>query len=106
MRYRNPYLYFLVANLIAVAIGGGIYWAFLEVEALDQAFVWLGDFLFKYKGLAVIAAVSPLLCGLLVGLGYARRAKARRAREQALLDAAIAEASWGEGGGERAGAGG
>jgi hypothetical protein len=85
----NPYLYFLVANLIAIAVGGAIYVFFLRADFLDGPMFWMNRFLFEYKGLAVIAATSPLFCGLLVGLGYANRARKRReaqARAATALD--------------------
>ena len=81
VQHRNPYVAFAIANLIAAAIGGAIYFFFLRADFLDGLFGSFGEFLFDHAGLAVIAAVSPVFAGLLVGMGYARRGKARRAAE-------------------------
>ncbi len=88
VQHRNPYVAFAIANLIALGIGGAIYLFFLRADFLDGAFLAFGDFLFEYAGLAVLAAVSPVMAFLLVGMGYARRGMARKAAEAAAAEAA------------------
>lgn len=86
VRYRNPYLYFGVANLIALMAGGGIFLFFLSADFLNAPIAWFNEFLFEHKGLAVITAVSPLLAGGLVGFGYASRARKRRLAQAVAAD--------------------
>ena len=93
VQHRNPYVTFAIANLIAAAIGAVIFLFFLRADFLDGAFGAFGDFLFEYAGLAVLAAVSPVMAGLLVGMGYARRGKARRAAEALAVAQAEARAA-------------
>src|SRR5262245_26805720 len=83
---RLKILYFAVANLIAVAIGVGIFWAFMVVPdgaTFDRGMrsIWL--FLHRHETVAALAASLPFFASLLVGQFEMRKARARRARKEA-----------------------
>jgi hypothetical protein len=83
---RLKMLYFAVANVIAVAFGVGIFWAFMAVPEgtpfdLGMRATW--RFLHRHETVAALAASLPFFASLLVGQFEMRRARARRARKAA-----------------------
>jgi uncharacterized RDD family membrane protein YckC len=71
--------YFLVLNAIAGVIAVGIFAAVLYADALDPYLRGTYDWLLAHPGATSAMAFSPLGCSLLVGWGYAQRARRRRA---------------------------
>lgn len=71
--------YFLVLNAIAVVIAMGIFAVVLYADALDPYLRGTYDWLLAHPGVTSAMAFSPLGCSLLVGWGYAQRARRRRA---------------------------
>jgi hypothetical protein len=71
--------YFLVLNAIAGVIAVGIFAGVLYADALDPYLRGTYDWLLAHPGATSIMAFSPLACSLLVGWGYAQRARRRRA---------------------------
>jgi hypothetical protein len=83
---RRKMTYFAVANLIAVAIGVGIFWLFLAVPegtAFDGAMGVVWRFLRRHETVAALAASLPFFASLLVGQFEMRKARAKRARREA-----------------------
>jgi hypothetical protein len=83
---RLKMLYFAVANLLAVALGAGIFWLFMVVPEgapFDRAMrsIWL--FLHRHETVAALAASLPFFASLLVGQFEMRKARAKRARKEA-----------------------
>ncbi len=71
--------YFLVLNAIAGVIAVGIFAGVLYADALDPYLRGTYDWLLAHPGATSVMAFSPLACSLLVGWGYAQRARRRRA---------------------------
>jgi hypothetical protein len=71
--------YFLVLNAIAVVVAMAIFAAVLYADALDPYLRGTYDWLLSHPGVTSAMAFSPLGCSLLVGWGYAQRARRRRA---------------------------
>ena len=71
--------YFLVLNAIAGVIAVGIFAGVLYADALDPYLRGTYDWLLAHPGATSVMAFSPLGCSLLVGWGYAQRARRRRA---------------------------
>lgn len=78
--------YFLVLNAIAGVIAVAIFAGVLYADALDPYLRGTYDWLLSHPGATSAMAFSPLACSLLVGWGYAQRARRRRA-------AAVAQAA-------------
>jgi hypothetical protein len=80
-------LYFLLANLIALAIAGGIFGFLMfgipEGRGFDQAMAVVRRFLRSHMSVAALAASLPFFASLLVGQYEMRRARARRRRQEA-----------------------
>jgi hypothetical protein len=84
---RKKMTYFVVANLIAVAIGVGIFWLFMAVPEGTGFDTFMGSiwrFLRKHETVAVLAASLPFFASLLVGQFEMRKARAKRARKEAV----------------------
>jgi hypothetical protein len=71
--------YFLVLNAIAGVIAVAIFAGVLYADALDPYLRGTYDWLLGHPGATSAMAFSPLACSLLVGWGYAQRARKRRA---------------------------
>src|SRR5439155_1339159 len=83
---RRKLVYFAIANLIAIGLGCGIFWAFMafpEGTAFDRVMGAIWRFLRRHETVAVLAASLPFFASLLVGQFEMRRARARRQREEA-----------------------
>jgi hypothetical protein len=70
--------YFLVLNAIAGVIAVAIFAGVLYADALDPYLRGTYDWLLGHPGATSMMAFSPLACSLLVGYGYAMRARKRR----------------------------
>ena len=84
---RRKLFYFVIANLVAVAVGGGIFWLFMvlpEGAGFDHGMSTLWRFLRRHETVAVLAASLPFFASLLVGQFEMRKARARRARNEAV----------------------
>jgi hypothetical protein len=71
--------YFLVLNAIAGVIAVAIFAGVLYADALDPYLRGTYEWLLGHPGATSAMAFSPLACSLLVGWGYAQRARKRRA---------------------------
>src|SRR5258708_9268563 len=71
--------YFLVLNAIALVIAVAIFVGVLYADALDPYLRGTYDWLLSHPGATSAMAFSPLACSLLVGWGYAQRARRRKA---------------------------
>lgn len=84
---RRKLIYFAIANLIAIVIGGGIFWLFMAVPegtGFDSVMGVIWRFLRKHETVAVLAASLPFFSSLLVGQFEMRKARAKRARKEAI----------------------
>ena len=75
--------YFLVLNAIAGVIAVAIFAGVLYADALDPYLRGTYDWLLAHPGATSAMAFSPLACSLLVGWGYAQRARRRRRAAEA-----------------------
>jgi len=89
--------YFLVLNAIALVIAVAIFAGVLYADALDPYLRGTYDWLLDHPGATSVMAFSPMACSMLVGWGYAQRARRRKAaaaanaqKAAAALDAAHA----------------
>jgi hypothetical protein len=73
--------WFAFWNVLSFAAMFGIFFAVRDVEWWDGAFRACFRFFYQHETLAVMAALTPFLASLLVGWGYAQRARRRRARQ-------------------------
>jgi hypothetical protein len=71
--------YFLVLNAIALVIAVGLFAGVLYADALDPYLRGTYEWLLAHPGVTSAMAFSPLACSLLVGWGYAQRARRRKA---------------------------
>lgn len=78
--------YFLVLNAIALAIAMAIFAGVLYGDALDPYLRGTYDWLLAHPGATSVMAFSPLGCSLLVGWGYAQRARRRKAAAAAFAE--------------------
>ena len=67
-------------NLLSFAVTFAVFYAVRDLEWWDGAFRRCFEFFYRHETLAVLAALTPFLASLLVGWGYAQRARRRRAR--------------------------
>jgi hypothetical protein len=80
--------WFTFWNLLSVAAMLGIFVAVRDVDWWDGAFRACFRFFYQHETLAVLAAIMPFVASLLVGWGYAQRARRRRARAAQAAQAA------------------
>lgn len=83
---RQKLLYFILANLVALVIGGGIFWLFMAVPEGTGFDTFMGAvwrFLGRHQTVAVLAASLPFFASLLVGQFEMRKARAKRRRREA-----------------------
>ncbi|HEX2572871.1 MAG TPA: hypothetical protein VH877_25190 [Polyangia bacterium] len=84
---RRKLLYFIIANVISVAVAAGIFLVLLvgipEGQGFDHVMAEVRAFLRSHMGISALAASTPFFASLLVGQYEARRARARRARKEA-----------------------
>lgn len=83
---RKKLTYFAIANVIAVVMCIAIFWAFLaypEGTHFDGAMGAIWRFLRRHETVAALAASLPFFSSLLVGQFEMRKARARRARQEA-----------------------
>src|SRR5260370_21980471 len=71
--------YFLVLNAIALVIAVAIFAGVLYADALDPYLRGTYEWLLDHPGATSAMAFSPMACSLLVGWGYAQRARRRKA---------------------------
>jgi hypothetical protein len=84
---RRKIIYFAIANLIAVVAGIAIFVAFRDVPeggGFDSVMGSIWHFLGRHETVAVLAASLPFFASLLVGQFEMRKARARRARNEAV----------------------
>jgi len=84
---RKKMTYFAVANLVAVLFCVAIFWfllAYPEGTGFDGAMGSVWRFLRKHETVAALAASLPFFASLLVGQFEMRKARARRARNEAV----------------------
>jgi hypothetical protein len=84
---RKKMTYFAVANLVAVLFCVAIFWfllAYPEGGNFDGAMGSVWRFLRKHETVAALAASLPFFASLLVGQFEMRKARARRARNEAV----------------------
>lgn len=85
--------YFLLLNAIAGSVAVAIFVGVFYADGLDPYMQGTYDWLLAHPGVTSAMAFSPLACSLLVGWGYAQRARkrkqatAKRAELVAALDA-------------------
>ncbi|HEX9298014.1 MAG TPA: hypothetical protein VF881_19375 [Polyangiaceae bacterium] len=87
--------YFLVLNAIAFVIAIAIFAGVLYADALDPYLRSTYDWLLAHPGVTSAMAFSPLACSLLVGWGYAQRARRRKAAAAAQAEKLAARAKAG-----------
>jgi hypothetical protein len=75
--------YFLVLNAIALVIAMALFAAVLYADGLDPYLRGTYEWLLDHPGVTSALAFSPLGCSLLVGWGYAQRARRRKAASKA-----------------------
>lgn len=78
-RGRLRWGYFLLLNAIAGTIAAALFVAVLFADGLDPYLQGTYEWLLAHPGVTSAAAFSPLACSLLVGYGYAQRARRRKA---------------------------
>jgi hypothetical protein len=82
---RKKLSYFVVANLVAIGVGVGIFWGFMAVPegtGFDSVMGAIWHFLRRHETVAVLAASLPFFASLLVGQFEMRKARAKRARKE------------------------
>lgn len=70
--------YFLLLNAIAGAVAVAFFIAVFFADGLDPYLMGTYQWLLDHPGVTSILAFSPLACSLLVGYGYASRARKRK----------------------------
>ncbi|HZO16212.1 MAG TPA: hypothetical protein VFB62_23220 [Polyangiaceae bacterium] len=70
--------YFLLLNAIAGSVAVALFVAVLYADGLDPYMQGTYEWLLAHPGVTSMLAFSPLACSLLVGWGYAQRARKRR----------------------------
>jgi hypothetical protein len=83
---RKKLFYFGVANVVAIAIGVGIFWLFMVVPegtSFDTTMGAIWRFLRRHETVAALAASLPFFASLLVGQFEMRKARAKRQRREA-----------------------
>jgi hypothetical protein len=70
--------YFLLLNAIAGVIAVSLFVAVFYADSLDPYLQGTYDWLLAHPGATSMMAFSPLACSLLVGYGYASRARKRK----------------------------
>ena len=83
--------YFLLLNAIAGTVAISFFIAVFYADGLDPYLQGAYDWLLAHPGVTSMAAFSPLACSLLVGYGYASRARKRKAAEKARTEKAKKE---------------
>lgn len=85
--------YFLLLNAIAGAVAVAFFISVFYADGLDPYLMGTYEWLLAHPGVTSAMAFSPLACSLLVGYGYASRARKRKrlaAERAARADAAAA----------------
>lgn len=82
-------LWFIFWNLLSFGAMWGIFIAVRDMEWWNGAFHSAFAFFSQHATIAVLAALMPFFASLLVGWGYARRARLRRLRNAALAESAV-----------------
>jgi hypothetical protein len=85
--------YFLLLNAIAGSVAVALFVAVFYADGLDPYLRGSYEWLLEHPGVTSLMAFSPLLCSLLVGWGYAQRARKRRLEVARVEAARRAEAS-------------
>jgi hypothetical protein len=70
--------YFLLLNAIAGSIAVAFFIAVIYADGLDPYLMGTYEWLLAHPGVTSSLAFSPLACSLLVGYGYASRARKRK----------------------------
>ncbi|MSP25538.1 MAG: hypothetical protein EXR75_10310 [Myxococcales bacterium] len=71
--------YFLLLNAIASVLAIAFFVAVFYADGLDPYLAGTYTWLLEHPGVTSMMAFSPLACSLLVGYGYAQRARRRKA---------------------------
>jgi hypothetical protein len=79
--------YFLLLNAIAGVIATAFFVGIFYADWLDPYLRGTYEWLLAHPGITSMAAFSPMACSLLVGYGYASRARKRKAAERARNEA-------------------
>lgn len=95
-RPRFNWRYFLLLNVIAAAVTAILIWVVFEADALEPFWLASAGWFFDHPGVAASLAISPLLMSLLVGWGYAQRARKRKAASERLAAEHAATSATGE----------
>ena len=74
--------YFLLLNAIAGSIAVAFFVAVFYADGLDPYLAGTYQWLLDHPGVTSLMAFSPRACSLLVGYGYAQRARKRRLAAQ------------------------
>jgi hypothetical protein len=85
--------YFLLLNAIAGTIAVALFMLVFYADGLDPYLAGTYTWLLDHPGVTSALAFSPLACSLLVGYGYAQRARKRKqaaARRSELVEQARA----------------
>jgi hypothetical protein len=75
--------YFLLLNAIAGVVAVGLFVGVFYADGLDPYLQGTYDWLLAHPGVTSAIAFSPLACSLLVGWGYAQRARRRKRAAEA-----------------------
>jgi hypothetical protein len=76
-------VYFLIMNLFSAAIAIGVFLFVYYADFLDAGSQSTANWFFDHPGVASVAAATPMLVTILIGLHYARRGARRRALAKA-----------------------
>jgi hypothetical protein len=80
-------VWFIIANVLSFAIAAGIFYllgfGISEGRGFDHAMGGVQRFFSSHMGVAALAASTPFFASLLVGQYEMRKARARRARQEA-----------------------
>ena len=71
--------YFAVMNLVSAGIAIGVFLFVYNADFLDEGSESTAAWLFDHPGVSSIAAATPMLVTILIGVHYARRGARRRA---------------------------
>jgi hypothetical protein len=85
--------YFLLLNAIAASIAVTFFISMLYADGLDPYLAGTYEWLLAHPGVTSALAFSPLACSLLVGYGYASRARKRKKLAAARAARAAADGS-------------
>ena len=86
--YVRRLAWFLVLAGASVALAAAAFYALVDASFIDAHLAGVYRFVLARPALMAVAAFSPLAASLLVGWGYARRARRRR-EARSLVESAV-----------------